>query len=112
MSTLTSEGGRRWNNRRRLMPPPRQQPRCAELATASTNQISTIKLVCRAVDLSASIPDANPTLVSILENELKSSPFFDPKDTQVVSQITSDESTPTRTFTVTLLLVLKTPLTL
>jgi type IV pilus assembly protein PilM len=78
------------------------------LATADTNQLSTIRVVIRAVDLSSVTPDANPTVISILENELKASPYFDPKQTQVVSQITPDVNT----FTVTLMLVLKNPLKL
>jgi type IV pilus assembly protein PilM len=99
-------------------PPPQPTPDAAggaagavtipPLATADTNQISTIRVVCRAVDLSSVTPDANPTVISILESELRKSPVFDPKETQVVSQITPDGST----FTVTLVLALKNPLKL
>jgi type IV pilus assembly protein PilM len=89
--------------------PPSSTP-TAELAPPGTNQISVIRIVCRAVDLSNVTPDANPTIISTLENELKASPFFDPKETHVISQITTDDAT--RTFTVTLLLALKNPLTL
>lgn len=89
------------------------QPPLPELAPAGTNQISTVKIVCRGVDLSAQIPEANLTITSMLESELKASPYFDSNATQVVSQsILSDSTTRVPTFTVTLLLVLKNPLTL
>jgi hypothetical protein len=83
-----------------------------ELSAASTNQISTIKIVCRAVDLSSlpGLSDANTTIIYTLENELKASPLLEPKDTQIVGSITPDEAT--RTFTVTFLLSLKNPLKL
>jgi type IV pilus assembly protein PilM len=81
-----------------------------ELAPPGTNQVAIIRIVCRAVDLSSVTPDANPTVISTLESELRASPFFDPKETQVVSQITPDEAT--RTFTVTLSLALRNPLKL
>ncbi len=81
-----------------------------QLATASTNQISTVKIVCRGVDLSGQISDANQTVYYTLENELKASPMLDPKDTQIVGTVTSDPAT--QTFTVTFLLALKNPLTL
>ncbi len=81
-----------------------------ELAPASTNQISVVKIVCRAVDLSSIVSDASTTIIYTLENELKASPMLDPKDTQIVGAITPDEST--KTFTVTFLLSLKNPLKL
>jgi type IV pilus assembly protein PilM len=80
------------------------------LSVSSTNQISTVKIVCRAVDLSSIVSDANTTIIYTLENELKASPLLDPKDTQIVGTITPDEAT--RTFSVTFLLSLKNPLKL
>lgn len=81
-----------------------------QLAVANTNQISTVKIVCRGVDLSSQISDANQTVYYTLENELKASPMLDPKDTQIVGTVTADPTT--QTFTVTFLLALKNPLTL
>jgi type IV pilus assembly protein PilM len=78
------------------------------LASAGTNQISTVKIICRAVDLSTVVSDANTTIIYTLENELRASPLFDPKETQLVGNIVPDASG--RTFTITLLIVLKTPL--
>jgi type IV pilus assembly protein PilM len=80
------------------------------LGAASTNQLSAVKIVCRAVDLSSVASDANTTIIYTLENELKASPLLDPKDTQIVGSITPDETG--RTFTVTFLLALKNPLKL
>ncbi|MGN6553353.1 MAG: type IV pilus assembly protein PilM [Verrucomicrobiota bacterium] len=85
-------------------------PVLPQVAAATTNQISTIKIVCRAVDLSSLVSDANTTVIYTLENELKASPFLDPKETQIVGAITPDETT--HTFTVTFLLALKNPLKL
>jgi type IV pilus assembly protein PilM len=90
--------------------PPAAPTTGVELAPSGTNQISTIKILCRAVDLSSVTPDANPTIISTLESELKASPYFDPQSTGVISQITTDEAS--RTFTVTIALVLRNPLKL
>jgi hypothetical protein len=82
-----------------------------ELAPCSTNQISVIKVVCRAVDLTSAKPEANNVIISTLEGELKASTnWFDPKGTRVVGDIVPDETT--RTFQVSLMLVLKRPLKL
>jgi type IV pilus assembly protein PilM len=69
-------------------------------ANVSTNAIT---LVCRAVDLTKVTGDAsanNETAFEV-ENQLKSSPMFDPKTTQLAGQITPDETTGTFTFGVT-----------
>lgn len=79
-----------------------------DLAPVTTNQISVVKIVCRAVDLSSLVSDANTTIIYTLENELKASPMLDPQTTQIVGAITPEEAT--RTFTVTFLLALKNPL--
>jgi hypothetical protein len=80
------------------------------LAPAETNQISTIRIVCRAVDLSSVTPEANPTIISMLETELKASPTFESNGVHVVSNIIPDETT--KTFTISFLLTLKNPLKL
>jgi len=72
-------------------------------ADASTNAIT---LVCRAVDLTKVTGDAsanNETAFEV-ENQLKTSPLFDPKTTQLSGQITPDDATGTFTFGVTITL--------
>jgi hypothetical protein len=82
-----------------------------ELASAGTNQISLIKLLCRGVDLSAVDAAANTKIIYTLENELKASTnWFEPKDTQLVGQIMVDDTT--HTFTIGVLVALKRPLKL
>jgi hypothetical protein len=83
----------------------------AELGPASTNLISNFKILCRAVDLTSVAADANSTIVTIFESELRSSPMFDPAGTHVSSNITPDETTH-YTFTVNLAVALKRPLKL
>jgi type IV pilus assembly protein PilM len=74
------------------------------------NQVSTITIVCRAVDLANVMSDANTTLIYTLENELKASKLFDATNTGLVGTITPDEAT--HTFTVNYTVVLKQPLKL
>jgi hypothetical protein len=82
-----------------------------ELAVATTNEISFIKLICRGVDLSAVDAAANTTVMYTLEKELKASTnWFDPKETQLMGQITVDDTT--HTFTIGVLVALKHPLKL
>jgi type IV pilus assembly protein PilM len=72
----------------------------------------TITLVCRAVDLTKMSGDAsanNETAFDV-ENQLKSSPMFDPKTTQLSGQIMTDDSNGTFTFGVAI--TLQTPLKL
>ena len=72
-------------------------------ADASTNAIT---LVCRAVDLTKVTGDAsanNETAFEV-ENQLKTSPLFDSKTTQLSGQITPDDATGTFTFGVTITL--------
>ena len=72
-------------------------------ADASTNAIT---LVCRAVDLTKVTGDASANNESAfeVENQLKASPLFDPKTTQLSGQITPDDATGTFTFGVTITL--------
>jgi type IV pilus assembly protein PilM len=79
----------------------------SDLALVTTNQIGSFKILCRAVDLSAVQADANSTIVTIFESELRASPMFDPSGTHVTSNILPDGQ---YTFTVSLLVALKHPL--
>ena len=78
--------------------------------TVQTNQTGVITLVCRAVSLSDVDPSANTTIAYTLEDELKASPYFDSKSTQLSGQITPDDVSGTFTFGVTV--ALKNPLNL
>lgn len=75
---------------------------------ASTN--TTITLQCRGVMLTHVSSSANTDIAYAVENELKASPLFDAKETQLSRQIDSDEASGTFTFGVTL--ALKRPLKL
>jgi type IV pilus assembly protein PilM len=79
-------------------------------ASGQTNQTGVVTLVCRAVSLSGVDPSANTTIAYALEDELKASPYFDPKATQLSGQITADDASGTFTFGVTV--ALKNPLNL
>jgi hypothetical protein len=78
-----------------------------DLASPETNQISAIRIVVRAVDVSSVNSEANPqTLMGILESELQSSPMFDTNGTRVVSAVMPDDPAHyTYSFTVQLLLL-------
>jgi hypothetical protein len=76
----------------------------AESDQTGTAQTSTITLLCRAVNLSNVDPSANSEIAYAVENELKTSPFFDPKATQLTGQITPDEANGTFTFGITVTL--------
>ena len=74
-------------------------------AMEATNEVSTITLKCRAVDLKNIISDANTKIIYALENELRASTnYFDAEKTQVVGTIASDEATGTFTFDVSIAL--------
>jgi hypothetical protein len=91
-------------------PPPPRTPQAGTLPGASPNQNSTITLICRAVNLSKVDPSANSEIAYAVENELKTSPFFDPKATQLTGQITPDEAN--GTFTFGIIVALQNPLNL
>jgi hypothetical protein len=64
--------------------------------TGSTNNVIT--LVCRAVRLvGVDAPDSE--IAYAVENEIKNSPFVDPKATSLVGNIVPDEVTGTFSFT-------------
>jgi hypothetical protein len=77
---------------------------------ASTNEISTVAMVCRGVDMTSIKADANVKIAYALQDELRASPMFDADETVVSGQIVPDESN--RTFTFGLTLKLKRPLKL
>jgi len=82
------------------------RPARVQAAADSTSNTNTITLVCRAVDLTKASGDAsanNETAFDV-ENQLKASPMFDPKTTQLNGQITPDDSNGTFTFGVTVTL--------
>jgi type IV pilus assembly protein PilM len=71
---------------------------------AIPNQISYITLVCRAVNLQNVVSDANTTIIYTLESQLKASPLFDEKGTQLQGSIYVDDTTGTFTFGVVVML--------
>jgi hypothetical protein len=81
-------------------------------ASPATNEVSTITLKCRAVDLSlppVSISDANTTIIYALQNELRAATnYFDAEKTEVIGTVVQDATTSTFTFDV--LVALKHPL--
>jgi type IV pilus assembly protein PilM len=81
-----------------------------DLATANSNSVTVIKLQCRGVNLNHLNPTANKEVTYTLDQELKTSPRFDPAAIQLDPQIVEDEATSTFTFGVTL--ALKQPLKL
>lgn len=75
----------------------------APVSKGSTNDISTIKVLCRAVNLTRLSPSANGDLAFAVEKELKASPLLDPKETRLSGQLeTVDQSASTFSFEVTL----------
>ncbi|MEI9961752.1 MAG: hypothetical protein WDM76_11645 [Limisphaerales bacterium] len=62
------------------------------------------------MNLSNVDPSADNDIAYAVENELRASPWFDPKTTQLSGQIANDDLTGTFTFGVTV--TLKTPLKL
>lgn len=68
----------------------------------STNEVSEINLVLRAVNLSALSPTNNLHIAASVEQELRASPLFDPSTTRLGKQSTPDEGASTFTFELTL----------
>ena len=90
----------------------RYQPEAAPAAAAAvvaTNEVNTITLKCRAVDLSGVVSDANTTIIYALQNELRASTnYFDAENTEALGTTVQDPATGTFTFDVKV--VLKHPL--
>ena len=57
-------------------------------------------MICRAIDLTAVGQAANVDIANAFETELKNSPLFDPKTTQINGNLTTDDSNGTFIFTV------------
>ena len=91
-------------------PPPPPDGTVAPAAAAGASTNSTITLHFRGVALTHVSSSANTDIAYAVENELKASPLFEAKDTQLSPQINVDETTGTFTFGVTL--ALKRPLKL
>jgi hypothetical protein len=107
-------GGPRYNNQMPGMPGlpgiPGTPGNTMNPAQAQTNQVGSVTLVCRAVSLAKVDPAANSDIAYTLENELQSSPYFDPQATQLTGQINAEDASGTFTFGITA--VLKNPLNL
>ena len=86
----------------------RFQPEAAPVAAApaqATNEVSTIRLKCRAVNLANVVSDANTTIIYALQNELRASTnYFDAEKTEVIGTIVPDDTTGTFTFDVSVAL--------
>lgn len=78
--------------------------------SGSTNEVSEISLVFRAVNLANLSPTNNLHISASVEQELRANPLFDPENTRLGKQPTPEEGAPTFTFELTL--GLKTPITL
>ena len=95
--------------RRGMMP---EAAPVAAAAPVATNEVNTITLKCRAVDLSLppmNIADASATIIYSLQNELRASTnYFDAEKTEALGTTVQDPATGTFTFDVTV--VLKHPL--
>jgi type IV pilus assembly protein PilM len=82
-------------------------PNAPATETGNSNEVSTVTLLCRAVDLTkiSGVPaDANITVAYALENELKANALFNPTNTSLSGQFTSDDASGTVTFEVKLAL--------
>ncbi len=69
---------------------------------ASTNEISTVKLTIRAVNLSKSKTGANSELAYELQREMKASALFDPAETQFSGTLSEVEGETTFSFPMTI----------
>jgi len=79
-------------------------PPLGAASKASTGEVSSITILCRGVDLSASsgVPSANQDIAYAVEQALKTSPFFDPVETGLAGDNNPDPTTGTFTFGVKL----------
>ncbi len=80
---------------------PTPAPRAAA-PTTSENDINSITIVCRGVNLSKIAPNANIDLAYALQAEAKASPFFVPEGTELVGETREDSATPTFVFNMNL----------
>jgi type IV pilus assembly protein PilM len=68
----------------------------------STNEVAEIEVVLRAVNLADLSPTRNLHIAAAVEQELKSSPLFDPQTTRLGKQSPPEEGSSTFTFELTL----------
>lgn len=64
----------------------------------STNEISEVSLVCRAINRNRLSPTNHLHLANVLEQELRASPMFTPNGTQLGRLNTPDDTAPTYSF--------------
>ncbi len=81
-------------------------------APASTNEIATITVKCRGLNLKKISPTANDDLAFAVQDALQKSPLFDPKDTKLSGAIEQVEETNSVTFSFGVTLKLKRPMKL
>jgi len=70
--------------------------------SGSTNEVSEVSLVFRAVNLASLSPTNNLHITASVEQELRANPLFDPENTRLGKQPTPEEGAPTFTFELTL----------
>ena len=74
----------------------------SKTSKVNTNEITNVSLTFRAVSLLSAAPDANSKLVDVVEEQLKTSPFFLPGDVKFEGKMTLDETNLTFSFNVNL----------
>ena len=80
---------------------PSRSTKSASKKSGATNEISTIDITVRAVNLSGFRPNANSELAYDLERELKASPLFDESETLLSGSLdVVDENSPSFSFPV------------
>jgi type IV pilus assembly protein PilM len=65
---------------------------------AGTNEVDTITILCRGVNLTTTAPSANTDIAFAVERMLKEDPMFDKDETKLDPTINLDEATGTFTF--------------
>jgi len=73
----------------------------APAAAANPNEISTLRVLCRGVNLAHVAPAANTDVAFALETELKNLALLDPEGTALQGDLTVDDATGTFTFGMT-----------
>jgi len=78
--------------------------RATMTSSAPSANVATIQITCRSVNLSSVDPSANTAIAFEVQSQLQNSPLFDPKGTLLSPTITTDDSTGTFTFGITVAL--------
>src|SRR5207249_10718495 len=76
---------------------------------ASTNEIATITVKCRGLNLKKISPTANDDLAFAVQDALQKSPLFDPKETKLPGAIEQVDETNSVSFSFAVTLNLKPP---